>query len=102
MKIEYDTTAREGGCADPAPLACGVERGAIVRQFRGEGAIAEESTQRGRVSAPGPEGPFRVTEPPITVRQPSPVALHICAYHVEVRFASPARLLFERRSTCQR
>jgi hypothetical protein len=102
MKIEYDTAARDVGCADPAPLSCGVERGAIVRQFRGEGAIAEESTQRGRMSASGPELPSAQPEPPITVRHPSPVALHICAYHVEVRFASPARLLFERRSACQR
>jgi len=102
MKIEYDTAAREERCVDPAPLSCGVERGAIVRQSRGEGTIAEESTQRGRVSAPGPAEATAIPEPPISVRQPSPVALHICSYHVEVRFASPARLLFERRAACQR
>jgi hypothetical protein len=102
MKIEYDTAAREERCADPAPLSCGVESGAIVRQSRGEGTIAEESTQRGRVSAPGPADTAPASEPPVAVRGPSPVALHICNYHVEVRFASPARLLFERRAACQR
>ena len=102
MKIEYDTAARAERCVDPAPLSCGVERGAIVRQSRGEGAIAEENTERGRMSASGPTESVHQPEPPISTRNSSPVALHICSYHVEVRFASPARLLFERRASCQR
>ncbi len=99
MKIEYDTAARAKGCADPASLTCGVERGAIVRQSRGEGAIAKESTQRGRVSAPAPEPPgIEMPE----AHEHSPVALQISACHIEIRYVSPTRLNTERRVSCQR
>lgn len=103
MKIKYDVAAFEGGCVDPAPLTCGGERGAIARQSKGEGAIEQEDTRRGRMSASA-QAVEVVTahEMPRRESAPIPIALHVGSCHVSVRYRSPSRLNLERRATCPR
>lgn len=103
MKIKYDVAAFEGGCVDPAPLTCGGERGAIARQSKGEGAIEQEDTRRGRMSTSA-EAVEVVTAYARLQRDsaPIPISLHVCSYHVSVRYRSPSRLNLERRATCPR
>lgn len=103
MKIKYDVAAFEGGCSDPAPLTSGGERGAIARQPKGEGAIEQVDTRRGRMSTSAREVAITMTHGSDDgASAPVPISLHVGPCHVFVRYRSPSRLNLERRHLCHR
>jgi hypothetical protein len=103
MKIKYDVAVFDGGCTDPAPLTCGGERGAIARQSKGEGAIEQEDTRRGRMSTSAQAVGVVAAHVRLgRASAPIPIALHVGSCCVSVRYRSPSRLNLERRATCPR
>jgi hypothetical protein len=103
MKIKYDVAAFDGGCSDPAPLTSGGERGAIARQSKGEGAIGQVDTRRGRMSTSAREVAVTTAHgSDDRASAPVPISLHVGSCTVIVRYRSPSRLNLERRHLCPR